>query len=160
LHEQAVDRAGASVTRAIGKRLQRVDDLDYRAREAWRGCLERASRRWASLEERLRRLDLRLRLADALRRLELATRSAAQFIQKRLSAAESKAESLAAQLAHLSPLAILERGYAIVQREDGGIVKDAAAAPLRSKLDVRLARGRLKVSVTRSIPDGSSELLS
>jgi len=77
-----------------------------------------------------------------------------------LSALQSKAESLTAQLAHLSPLAILERGYAIVQREDGSIVKDAAAAPLRSKLDVRLARGRLKVSVTRSIPDGSSELLS
>lgn len=160
LHEQAVDRAGASVTRAIGKRMQRVDELDYRAREAWRGSLERASRRMASLEERLRRLDLRLRLAEALRRLDLAARNAAGCIQKRLSDLQSRAESLRAQLAQLSPVAILERGYAIVQREDGTIVKDAAAAPLRSKLDVRLARGRLKVSVTRSIPGGSSELLS
>lgn len=160
LHEQAVDRAGASVSRAIGRRMQRVDELDYRAQGAWRERFRRASESLAGVEERLRRTDLRLRLAEFERRLAVEAGRVPEVMKSRLLAAGSKVESLSAQLAHLSPLAVLERGYAIVQRADGTVVKAAEDAPARSKLNVRLARGRLKVSVTESIPDGSSGLPS
>jgi len=74
--------------------------------------------------------------------------------------ARATLDSLAAQLTHLSPLGILERGYAIVQDQQGRIVRDAEAAPVKALLDVRLAKGRLRAKVTQSIPAGSSELPS
>ena len=49
---------------------------------------------------------------------------------------------------------------AIVQDMEGRIVKEAAAAPTGSSLNVRLASGRLRAKVTKSIPAGSSELPS
>ncbi len=66
--------------------------------------------------------------------------------------ARGQVDSFTAQLTELSPLGILERGYAIVQDEQGRIVKEAEAAPAKSVLDVRLAKGRLRAKVTRSIP--------
>jgi exonuclease VII large subunit len=46
----------------------------------------------------------------------------------------------------LSPLRILERGYAIVSNERG-ILKDAAEAPSESRIHVRLAKGDLDAQV-------------
>ena len=137
LHEQGIERATTVVHRALGRRLQRVDELDFR----------------------LRSLDPRLRLprpaAAGAGRGRLRDR-----IRLKMVRARAALDSLAAQLTHLSPLGILERGYAIVQDQQGRIVKDAEAAPVEILLDVRLAKGRLRAKVTRSIPAGSSELPS
>jgi exodeoxyribonuclease VII large subunit len=58
----------------------------------------------------------------------------------------SRLEQLSAKLSQLSPLAILERGYAIVSNRSG-ILKDAAAAPAGSRVHVRLAHGELDAQV-------------
>jgi exodeoxyribonuclease VII large subunit len=50
----------------------------------------------------------------------------------------------------LSPLQVLERGYAIVENALGRIVKHPEEAPVASEIRVRLARGRLKARVTES----------
>ncbi|MGE0546523.1 MAG: exodeoxyribonuclease VII large subunit [Kofleriaceae bacterium] len=52
-----------------------------------------------------------------------------------------------AELAAMSPLAVLDRGYAMVQR-GGVIVRDAARVTPGEVLDVRLARGSMQVTVT------------
>jgi exodeoxyribonuclease VII large subunit len=69
----------------------------------------------------------------------------------RLALRRSAWEQAAAKLGQLSPLRILERGYAIVSNE-GGVLKDAAAAPPDSRILVRLARGRLQAVVEKRIP--------
>ena len=56
---------------------------------------------------------------------------------------------LDAHLAQLSPLKILDRGYAIVQR-DGKVVKSSSDAPVKSKIEVRLAAGSLRATVEES----------
>jgi exodeoxyribonuclease VII large subunit len=50
-------------------------------------------------------------------------------------------------LAQLSPLAILERGYSIVQTQQGSVVRDSAQTGVDDHLRVRLHRGRLRVRV-------------
>jgi exodeoxyribonuclease VII large subunit len=67
-----------------------------------------------------------------------------------LARRHARLEQLAGRLSQLSPLGILERGYAIVTTAEGGIVKDAVAAPAGSAIRVRLAKGRLEAEVTRS----------
>ena len=71
---------------------------------------------------------------------------AAQAIGLRLARHRSRLDRLSAQLSQLSPLRILERGYAIVSNQDG-ILKDAAAAPAGSRIHVRLAHGSLDAQV-------------
>lgn len=50
----------------------------------------------------------------------------------------------------LSPLKILERGFAIIHRKDGSIVRDAAEVAPGEQLEIRLHKGSLQVWVTAS----------
>jgi exodeoxyribonuclease VII large subunit len=55
---------------------------------------------------------------------------------------------LAAQVRALSPAATLERGYAVVQRVDGAVVRTPADVDPGDRLRVRLADGELAATVT------------
>jgi exodeoxyribonuclease VII large subunit len=50
----------------------------------------------------------------------------------------------------LSPAATLERGYAVVQRADGAVVRSPAQVEIRDRLRVRLAEGELGAIVDSS----------
>jgi exodeoxyribonuclease VII large subunit len=132
--------------RRIGRNLQRIDEQEYRMRERVRMAIEGRARRRRALEERLRRFDMRPRLASDRRRMEAARASAVEMVRMRLARRRAAVEQLAAKLSQLSPLAILERGYAIVSNERG-ILKDAADAPPESRIHVRLAKGELDAVV-------------
>jgi exodeoxyribonuclease VII large subunit len=150
LHQLAVYRAGGSLHRLIGKRLQRVDEGEGRMREIVRAAIATRRRRLNDLELRLRRRDLRLRLAEGHRRLDRASAQLQERINAALHRARRKMEPLDAHLSQLSPLRVLDRGYAIVQDTDGHVVKNAADAPVGSALRIRLAKGRLGAEVTGS----------
>ncbi len=55
-----------------------------------------------------------------------------------------------ARVRTLSPAATLERGYAVVQLEDGTVVREPAQAPPGSGLRVRVAAGELAATVDRA----------
>ncbi len=148
LHQRGIERATSLLSRRIGRSLQRVDEVDYELRRRMRSLLVLARAHWGELEARLKALDLRLRFALTRRRLEAANRTAAETMRARLARARRRYEPLAAELHQLSPLRVLERGYAIVQDEQGRILKDAADAPPPAAIGVRLARGRLRARVT------------
>ena len=62
--------------------------------------------------------------------------------------------ALAAQLGHLSPLAILGRGYSIVSRvRDGVILRSADDVQPDEEILARLSQGQLHCSVKRVLPD-------
>ena len=148
LHEQGVDRATTVLHRRIGRFSQRVDELEYALRDRLRNALLRRGTALSGLEQRLRRMDLRLRFAAAHRRLAFAHAEAIQAMRFRLTAARGRFEPLNAQLAQLSPLRVLDRGYAIVLDERGEILKDAAQTSPGAQLEIRLSRGRVGARVT------------
>ncbi|MEA2681640.1 MAG: exodeoxyribonuclease large subunit [Candidatus Binataceae bacterium] len=79
----------------------------------------------------------RTRIETLGRRLETAIDSAVETRRIRLG-------GIAKQLDAVSPLKVLDRGYAvIVNRRDGRTVADASAVEIGDELDVRLRRGRL-----------------
>jgi exodeoxyribonuclease VII large subunit len=150
LDQQGVQRALSVVHRSIGRRLQRVDEQEYRLRERMRDLLEADLRRHRSLESRLRDYDPRPRFARDRQRLESACASISQAVQLDLARRTAHLEALAAKLSQLSPLRILERGYAIVTSEAGAILTASRAAPAGSTVNVRLAEGNLEARVTKS----------
>jgi exodeoxyribonuclease VII large subunit len=147
LSKLAVDRAHTLLQRAVGRRLQRVDELQGRLRERARAAIELRSRHLQSLTNRLRYYDPRPRLGRDRSRRQSAGAALEQSMRLLLSRRRARLEFLEAKLSQLSPLAILNRGYAIVTGESGGILTDAAAAPAGSAIEVRLAKGRLKAEV-------------
>ncbi len=147
LHNQGVERASAVVHRNIGRLQQRVDELEFRLRERITSRQAGCGKRLEDLATRLRGLDLRLRFAGARRRLEAAETALAQLARLRLTRAHGSLKPLLAHLTQLSPLKILERGYAIVSNEAGQIVKEPAEAPAGSEVDIRLAKGAIAAKV-------------
>jgi exodeoxyribonuclease VII large subunit len=144
-HGLAIDRV--RLHQMIGRQSQRVDDLDDRLRENWRDAMSVRHEALQAASARLSSLDLRLRFAAFRRRLEVCDAAAIQVMRLRLSRAQGEIVAMDAHLKQLSPLAILERGYAIVQNE-GKIVKSPEDAPLGSDIEVRLSRGAVGAKVT------------
>ena len=66
-----------------------------------------------------------------------------QSMRLRLSEARGKLSPLDAHLEQLNPLKILDRGYAIVEK-DGKIVKTPDDAPSDSEVSIRIAKGHLR----------------
>ena len=149
LHQRGVERASAMVHRNIGRLQQRVDELDYRMRGRAQTAASIPRKRLEDLTARLRSLDLRLRIARARRRLEAADTAAGQLIHLRITRSHGLLNPLIAHLTQLSPLKILERGYAIVTNQDGVIVKQPGDAPGGSNVDIRLAKGKIAARVVR-----------
>ena len=147
LNQQGVDRATTLLHRSVNRRMQRVDDHQEHLRENMRTRLENIRRTLRGLEARLRYFDLRPRLADD-RRLDKAGSAAIQVDRLRIERRRRPLEALAGKLSQLSPLLILDRGYAIVTEETGTIVKSSAEAPPGSRIKIRLARGKLGADVT------------
>jgi exodeoxyribonuclease VII large subunit len=148
LRQQGIERALGILHRRLGRSLQRIDELGYRMRERLRASLDARERLRRRLEARVGRFDMRPRLAADRRRMEALHAAALEAVRRPLARRRAAWEQLAAELSQLSPLLILERGYAIVSGPSG-ILKDAAAAPPESRIHVRLARGSLDAVVSQ-----------
>ncbi|MCL2595316.1 MAG: exodeoxyribonuclease VII large subunit [Promicromonosporaceae bacterium] len=70
-------------------------------------------------------------------------RHSRHLLSEVLLRASGEVGRLAAQVRALSPAATLERGYAVVQRDDGTIIRAPADAPSGAALRIRLAEGEL-----------------
>jgi exodeoxyribonuclease VII large subunit len=134
----------------LSQQSQRLDDLEQRLARALRHIL--ADRRSALGEHRTR-----LWQSSPIARVRnSAARHAALFERLRTAAlarlqqARARLSPLARTLNAVSPLATLDRGYAIVSREGGGILRNAVDAAPGTIIEARLAVGRLRAKVERS----------
>jgi exodeoxyribonuclease VII large subunit len=148
LRQQGIDRALGVLHRNVGRHLQRIDEQEYRLRERVRTAIDLRERERRGLEERLRHFDVRPRLAADRRRMDSAHTAMLETVRRRLALRRSDWEQARAKIEQLSPLKILERGYAIVSNE-GGILKDAKSAPVGSSIHVRVAKGELDARVDK-----------
>lgn len=137
----------------IAGQAARTGELARRLARCARTALEARERRFGSAELRLRR-ELRAPLPGAteVRRLAQAFERAAQA---HLTQAARRLETLAQNLAHLNPEAVLTRGYAYVTQADGRIVTDAAELAAGDAVALTFARGEAtaRVEATRPADD-------
>jgi len=136
----------------LAQRMQHLDDLEDRLLRALRQRTTDLRSSWIEARSRLWQASPVSRLRDdAARHRALVVRlQAAQ--KRRLSAARERLLPLQRTLQAVSPLATLERGYAIVSRADGTILRDAADVAPGTLIEARLATGRLRAQVEDSKP--------
>ena len=135
----------------LGQRIQRLDELGFRAEAAIRGRLRARADRLTRLESRLRRQHPSLRLAESHRRLQ-ALRMQLETASSRTSAVnQARLERANSRLHALSPLRVLERGYALVYGPDGRLLRSASEISEGEDLVAQLAAGRLRARVTAKL---------
>lgn len=144
--EAALARVGDNLSR----KQQRVDELCFRMETAWRTLAQQKAQRVQSLTAAILQNDAARRVAMTRERMEnlwtRMRRAQTTFFQVR----RAKLDSLERQLASLSPLAVLNRGYALVYNEAGALLKDAASVNPGQLLLTRLASGKVESRVTGS----------
>jgi exodeoxyribonuclease VII large subunit len=145
--EMAQHGAFARMMDALGRRQQRVDELLYRMQAAERRIIEQQRRRWETAAGAIRHYDVTRRLAGMREQLESRTAALGSSFRSLLLKRRGRLEQLAGELGALSPVAILERGYALVFDPSGKLVKDSAQVQAGEEIRARVARGEIKAVV-------------
>ena len=137
---------------SIGRRLQRIDELDLRSEASIRRHLRGSSSRLAALTERLRRQDVSLRLAATRQRLERLVGRLHRVSLQLTTEPRSRLQSATVHLQMLSPLSVLGRGYALVYAADGKLLRSADETSPGQTIRARLAHGSIGAQVTDTKP--------
>lgn len=121
-----------------------VAQLRRRARDTIHRRLDREAELAAGLPDRMRGA-VRSRVAREQHEADAHRDRSRRRVAALLETAHIEIEHLRTQVGSLSPQATLDRGYAVVRRPDGSVLRDAAQAlgPLR----IRVARGEFSASV-------------
>ena len=131
----------------LAQQAQRLDDLEQRLVRSLRHSLAVRQSRLAELRSRLWRMSPAARIMGSVTRqrslharLEAAMALQLRHFRERLL-------PLIRTLNAVSPLATLERGYAIVTLNDGSILRDANHAVPGTRIEAQLATGRIRATV-------------
>lgn len=145
--------AAKKVVPDVGEELARVRQLRDRALRTVTGLLEREERGLAaalhrpSMEHPHRMVEEREEQVAAL--LGRARRTVGHLLDR----ADSELAHTRARVVALSPAATLERGYAVLQRADGAVVRAAGEVAPGEELRARVADGGFTVHVAPETPE-------
>ena len=141
--------------RRLQEQAQRLDELEGRLRRGMQRHIETARNQWRANRARLsspeRRLHQSCRQLDAtLQRLHRAMAQSMRDRQQLYTLARRRLDAL-------SPERVLERGYAILENDQGRVIRQPAEAPAGSRLQARLGQGRLTLDVVATQSDTGSK---
>ncbi len=148
---QRLDELEQALLRAMGRRLQRTGErlrwLSGRAALVSPATrLTQQGLRLETLRQRLSRIG-RSPLRQSRERLESLEQRLSRGEQSQLRRSRERLLPLVRTLNAVSPLATLERGYAIVSTASGAILRNAADAAPGMIIDARLGSGRVRAKV-------------
>jgi exodeoxyribonuclease VII large subunit len=149
-----LDRGEARIAGQLHRREQQLDDLAARLEAAVCEPLRRNQRHVAELAAAVIRHDPRRALARVRERLIAGRVRLERSMERTFHESRSSHAALAARLHSLSPLAVLDRGYALVKDSAGRLVRSAAQVAAGDLLTTRLADGafssRVESAATQS----------
>jgi exodeoxyribonuclease VII large subunit len=152
----SADASFARLRESFARRQQRVDESRFRLEAAWQSIGRRASEQIQSLTVRLRRQDASHRLQLLCQRCAALETRLIHLQDSRLHNETTRLEAVTRHLQALSPLAVLNRGYALVFDEAGALVRNASGLKLDQPLVTRLAQGKVESRVTEIISEGAT----
>jgi exodeoxyribonuclease VII large subunit len=137
---------------------QRLDDLEQRLAGAMRGALHHNRSRVGEAMSSLFQHSPERRVKDMCLKYETLSARLKHAWNDRVARAEHRLALAARTLNTVSPLATLDRGFAIVTRAaDGGLVADAGSLQIGEEIQARVARGSFRAKVTGKNPAGEEQ---
>lgn len=133
--------------------LEKVGKTRQAMVEAITGRISSVKLRIAAFSPASARAQLENRLNRVRMRLDSEQTAIQHHMDSMLSMRKAKAQMLSHKIQALSPLAVLERGYAIVTTEDGKTVKKTTDAKPGQNINLRMSDGIMKANV-REVEDG------
>ena len=133
--------------------LEKVGKTRQAMVEAITGRISSVKLRIAAFSPASARAQLENRLNRVRMRLDSEQTAIQHHMDSMLSDRKAKVQMLSHKIQALSPLAVLERGYAIVTSEDGKTIKKTTDAKPGQNINLRMSDGILKANV-REVEDG------
>jgi exodeoxyribonuclease VII large subunit len=142
-------RAVLRMSDAIRRREQRLDELSTRLVGLEKDLLQGFRRRLELAAVRVRHHDLRRVFQGLQKGLQSISAQLPRAMRNVLFSRRARWEQLSVRLEGLSPLKILERGYAVVFDPSGKLLSDVSQVSVGDMVNVRLARGGLDAKVVK-----------
>jgi exodeoxyribonuclease VII large subunit len=143
VQELALSPAFDAVVARLRDAMTTTDEAEHRLQTAIISNLQRVQRRLGAAAHSLTPAQLRSAVTAARTRFVSLIKTRDASITMRLEAARQKLGVAAAALDAMSPLKVLERGYAIAHDAEGGVVREASTTAVGDALRVRLWKGAL-----------------
>jgi len=152
-------RAESRMAALLHRLEQHRDDLAFRMESAVTQQIRARQREVAELTATTLRHDPRQQLAHARGHFEACRSRLERTLERTIDAAHGRLSAIRAQLHSLSPLAVLDRGYALVLDAEGLLVRSASQMVAGDHVRTRLSDGEFTSRVTE-IRDQGSEIRS
>jgi exodeoxyribonuclease VII large subunit len=136
----------------MAEELTRVDHLRRRSRQVLGAWLAREQHALDTVRARPSLADPGSGLAQRRNEVDALRQRARRTVHHQLDRAGNDLSHQLARVRGMSPLATLERGYAVVQDAEGHVVTRFDQAVIDQSLRVRVAEGRIEVVVTDTGP--------
>jgi exodeoxyribonuclease VII large subunit len=136
-----VSRVESRVTTLLHRLGQRLDDATQRLDNTLTAQLRLRQNRVAELAAAVLRIDPRQNLAHARAHLADFRARLDRCLERLVQSSAASLNALDARLHSLSPLAVLDRGYALVLSPEGALVRSTAQIAAGDRVTTRLADG-------------------
>ncbi len=146
-------RAESRMAALLHRLAQRLDDLSFRLESALTGGLRQRQNRASDLAAAVLRHDPRQSLAQARERLLALRARLERSLERMLESSAFTLGALDARLRSLSPLAVLDRGYALVLSSEGSLIRSIAQLAPGDAVTTRLADGAFTSRVEATAPN-------
>lgn len=135
----------------LAQQRQHLAGLDRRLQLAMRQRLQRDHQRLEAVTRRFTLHDPSRTLRQARERVEQLRQRLEAGQRRKLQQERQHLQGIARELNAVSPLAVLGRGYSILQDDSGQVVRAASQTQPGQTLTARLGEGRLKLEVKRRL---------
>ena len=153
LNRVPATRAETRIAALLHRSAQKLDELSFRLEGVLSAQLQLGRNHVADLAASVLRHDPRQQVAHAREHLNEFRARLARVLERHIETAYARLGSLDARLHSLSPLAVLDRGYALVIAADGAIVKSVAQVEAGGEVTTRIADGNFTSRVSDVAPN-------
>ena len=156
VQEQALSRVFDEVKNRLRNARLEANTAVYQLQAVMNDKVRRANVRTNNVIQKIAPSRLQVRVSTARAALDAAALGSQRAIETRLQEAKERLGVAAASLDALSPLAVLQRGYAIAQDSSGRLLRDASILSEGDEVAVRLAKGKFDATVLRVSDESTS----
>lgn len=143
-----VQRRLRSPARQLLDQRQRLDELELRLTRQLRQLLTQRRERLQQRIIRLKARDPARQIPALTQRVSTLQQRAVRAIQQRLVQRQQHLHNLMQRAHSVSPLAVLSRGYAIISKQDGSVLRDATQVRVGDVVRAKLNAGEVSASIT------------